>query len=187
MFNSNNPALIIIDVQDAIDSFSDFERNNLDAEVKISNLLANWRKKKLPVIHVRHSSKFTKSPYHISSPLVNFKADVAPLESECVITKQENCAFIETELEQILQHNGVSELIICGVLTNHSVDVSVRVAAALGFKVFVPSDATAAYGMKLLNGKVLSALDTHQFTLSVLSGEYCTLVTSGQLIASNSD
>lgn len=90
MFKTENPALMIIDVQKAIDCFSEHERNNLNAEINIAKLLASWRETEKPIIHVRHSSKFESSPYHASSSTYEFKPESAPLPDELILTKKEN-------------------------------------------------------------------------------------------------
>ncbi|WP_261841387.1 cysteine hydrolase family protein [Aliamphritea ceti] len=182
LFISGNPALIVIDVQDAIDCYSDYSRNNPDAEKVIASLLMVWRDRGLPVVHVRHASKFENSPYHPASDFFSFKYEAEPLMGEAVITKQENCAFIGTELEALLKAQEVTELVICGVLSNNSVDATVRVASGLGFRVMVPDDASAAFAMDLLTGKQLSAEDVHWAFLSNLHGEYCQVCESGELL-----
>jgi nicotinamidase-related amidase len=48
------PTLLLIDVQRAFDLPDWGPRNNLDAEERISNLLACWRLSGAPIIHVRH-------------------------------------------------------------------------------------------------------------------------------------
>jgi nicotinamidase-related amidase len=183
MFQTGNPALIIIDVQKAIDCFSGYERSNLNAESNITKLLAHWRETEKPIIHVRHSSKFETSPYHTSSSTYDFKPDAAPHQDERIITKKENCAFLGTNLEQILKQNHIRELVICGVLINNSVDATVRVAAGLGYQIFLPEDATAAFAIEGLNGKLYSAEDVHWLFLSNLHGEYCSVVSTNQLIS----
>lgn len=182
MFQAANPCLLIIDVQEAIESFSEFERNNPDAEDKITELLHFWRENKLPLAHIRHSSKFENSSYHQNSPKFNFKKQVKPESGEKIITKQENCAFIGTDLDEWLKQENIHEVVICGVITNNSVDATVRVAAGLGYRVFVPHDATATFEMKLLNGKQLSADDVHWTFLSNLQGEYGEVVSSDQIL-----
>ncbi|MFT6915584.1 MAG: nicotinamidase-related amidase [Motiliproteus sp.] len=186
MFESNNPALIIVDVQDAIDCFSEQERNNPNAEEVMASMLAMWRSNGFPVVHVRHSSKSESSPYHSLSEHFSFKSQVLPACNEDVVTKRENCAFIDTDLHQSLSAQGVSELVVCGVLTNNSVDATVRIACALGFKVFVPHDATAAFALDLLNGKHLSADDVHWTFLSNLNNEYCTVCSSSDVLCCES-
>ena len=183
-FDSANPALIIIDVQEAIDCFSQSPRNNIDAEAKISGLLEHWRGENRPIVHVRHSSKFTESPYHSTSRHFDFKQQVKPIDGECIITKSENCAFINTHLEQHLKALKITELVICGVVTNHSVDATVRIASALGFRVFVPHDATAAFAMQTTTGKNITADDVHWVFLTNLDGEYCEVTNTAELLES---
>jgi nicotinamidase-related amidase len=183
MSHQNPQALLIIDVQQAIDTYSDQERNNPDAELRIAALLAKWRTLKFPVFHIRHASKSKESPYHRSNQFA-FKDAVAPIEGEAIITKSENCAFLGTTLEADLRSAGIQELVICGVLTNNSVDATVRVASGLGFTVTLVSDATAAFGIKALNSQFYSADDVHWLFLSNLNDEYCTVVTTDELLSS---
>ena len=182
MFSTKNPGLLIIDAQQAIDHFSEFERNNPYAEAVMAELLGAWRSQALPVIHVRHASKFVASPYHRDSGVFGFKPEVQPLAHETQITKQENSAFLGTELADFLNSSGIGELVVCGFVTNNSVDATVRVAAGLGFEVFVAADATATFGMALLNGGVASAETVQELFLSNLKGEYCQVCDAAQLV-----
>lgn len=184
MFESAKPALIIVDVQEAIDCYSQKQRNNPDAETVIASLLSRWRRRGLPVIHVRHSSRFERSPYHADSEFFAFKEQVRPVAGEQVVTKAENSAFIGAGLEHELTLLGVTEIVVCGMLTNNSVDATVRVAAGLGYKAFVRQDATAAFEMDLLNGKQLMADDVHWIFLSNLHEEYCIVCTADKLLCS---
>ncbi|WP_078082874.1 cysteine hydrolase family protein [Microbulbifer mangrovi] len=181
---SPNPALLIIDVQHAIDHFDSGYRNNPDAEKTIALLLDHWRNTGLPIAHVRHASKFPESPYHPDSPHFAFKPEVMPEGDEPVFTKSENCAFIGTRLEDWLNERGISEVVICGVLTNNSIDATVRVAAGLGYRVSVPQDATAAFPLQRLDGKLVPAEDVHWIFLSNLDGEYCRACSAAELLAS---
>lgn len=186
MFNSASPALIIIDMQQAIDHFGSAAagtRSQADAETNTAKLLQAWRQNHWPVVHIRHSSKSESSPYHRTSPHFDFKPEVKPQAAEVVITKQENCAFIGTELEAQLRQLNVSELVVCGVLINHSVDATVRVAAALGFKVLLPADTTAAMGLKTLAGESITAERMQDICLSNLSGEYAEITAVGSVLA----
>src|SRR6185369_12671726 len=73
------PALLVIDVQTAIDDPRwGSDRNNPQAEENIGRLLARWREKGWPVIHIRHQSRDPRSSYR-DSP---FKDEVMPLPGE---------------------------------------------------------------------------------------------------------
>lgn len=184
MFQTSNPALVIIDVQQAIDHFSLQQRNNPQAESQMALLLAHWRQNNWPIVHVRHASRFAQSPYHPESGHYGFKPEVTPRDNELVITKQVNTAFIGTSLDKELRTRSITEIAVCGVLANHSVDATVRVAAALGYTVYLPHDATASFGMSLVNGHSATADDVHWMFLSNLDGEYCSLCTTQELVSS---
>ncbi|MET0385828.1 MAG: isochorismatase family cysteine hydrolase [Polyangiales bacterium] len=70
---------------------------------------------------------------------------LAPLPGEPVIDKPGKGAFYATELEPILQHRGITTLIVCGVTTEVCVHTTVREANDRGYRCVVPSDATASY------------------------------------------
>lgn len=58
-------------------------------------------------------------------------------------------AFSHPALEESLRQEGIEELVIVGVMTNLCVESTVRDAFDLGFKSFVPLDATAAFNEEL--------------------------------------
>lgn len=182
MYHSQNPALVIIDVQQAIDHFGLLQRSHPNAEQSLEQLLAHWRQQGWPVIHVRHSSRHSDSPYHASSPWFEFKTEVTPIEGECVITKRENCAFVDTGLEAFLRDNNICELVVGGVLLNHSVDATVRVARALKFRVILAEDASPASSITLDSQQVIGAEQVHQIMLANLNGEYAEIANLKELI-----
>ena len=55
------------------------------------------------------------------------------MPGETVIAKRTNSAFIGTDLESRLRAAGVETLIVAGVITNNSVEATVRMAGNLGF------------------------------------------------------
>lgn len=145
---SSNAALLIIDMQKAIDHPSWGRRNNLNAENNISLLLSAWRQNGMPIVHIRHSSREEKSTYHPNQEGFEFKSEVQPNSGETILTKNTNNAFVSTELEAILRQGSITTLIICGVITNNSVEATVRMAGDLGYETYVVSDATADFFVK---------------------------------------
>ncbi len=171
-------ALIVIDVQDAIDDPRWGPRNNPGAEAVIAELLAAWRAEALPIFHVRHDSTEPGSPYRPNSPGHGFKPAARPLARETVIAKSTNSAFVGTALEEALDEIGATTLVVCGVLTNNSVEATVRHGGNLGYRIFVVADACWAVEKQDLSGRLWPAADVYALSLANLHGEYAEVVDS---------
>jgi nicotinamidase-related amidase len=177
------PALILIDVQYAIDDPSwGNDRNNPDAEEKMAALLAHWRERLWPVFHIRHASTDPKSTYRRSQPLFEFKKEVMPAGGETVIEKSTNSAFIGTNLEGSLRSMNVKQVVIAGVITNNSVEATARMSGNLGFQTFVASDATATFGRNDFAGRWRTADEVHAMSLANLDGEYATVLATREIL-----
>jgi nicotinamidase-related amidase len=173
----------VIDVQRAIDHPSWGERNNPRAEANIAALLEAWRVTGRPVYHVRHDSVEPQSHYRPGQPGHEFKAEAMPLGAEPVIAKRTNSAFIGTGLEATLRAAGVAMLIAVGVITNNSVEATVRMAGNLGFDTYVVEDATFTFGRRDWAGAWRTASEVHAMSLANLAGEYATVVTTPAILA----
>jgi nicotinamidase-related amidase len=171
-------ALIVIDMQDAIDDPRWGPRNNPGAETAVASLLAAWRAEALPIFHIRHDSTEPASPYRPDAPGHGFKAEAAPLTGETVIGKSTNSAFVGTALEEALDAVGATTLVVCGVLTHNSVEATVRHGGNLGFRVFVVADACWSVDKRDLSGRLWPAADVHALSLAHMQGEYAEVVSS---------
>jgi len=179
------PALVIIDMQKAIDheSWARYgKRNNPEAERNIARLLARWRKDALPIYHVRHDSREPESAYRPGQPGNEFKAEAQPLPGETIVAKQTNSAFIGTGFEEILRAAGHGVLVIAGVITNNSVEATVRMAGNLGFETYLVEDACFTYARPDFAGRVRSAEEVHAMSLANLDGEYCRVVKTCEFV-----
>ncbi len=177
-----NAALIIVDLQNAIDHPSWGRRNNPVAEENIARILQRWRISKRPVFHIKHVSTEPGSTYRPGQVGCDFKDIVAPNNGENIVEKSVNCAFIGTSLEKDLRNKDISTCVVVGVITNNSVEATVRVAGNLGFNTFVISDATATFDKIDINGKLHPAEDVHALSLANLQGEYATVINTEHLL-----
>lgn len=178
-----NSALIIIDVQKAIDLPSWGTRNNLDAEIQMSKLLKAWREKNLPLFHIRHDSTEAQSGYRPGGINHAFKDEVAPLDLEMVIGKSTNSAFVGTGLADILNEARIENLFVFGVKTNNSVETTVRHGANVGFNITLIEDACFTHNLTDWQGVNRSAEDVHAMSLANLNGEYCAIVKAEDVIS----
>jgi nicotinamidase-related amidase len=176
------PALLVIDLQKAIDHPSWGERNNPQAEKNVFRLLENFRARRWPIFHVRHDSTEPESTYRPGQPLHEFKPETAPLPGETVIAKHTNSAFIGTSLEAILRDASVVRLVVAGVITNNSVEATVRMAGNLGFDVLLAEDACFTFGRRDWHGRWRTADEVHALSLANLQGEYCTVLTTDDIL-----
>jgi nicotinamidase-related amidase len=176
-------ALLIIDLQKAIDAPYWGRRNNPGAETNVARLLAAWRASGRPIYHVRHDSTEPQSAYRPGQPGNDFKPEAMPLPGETVIVKRANSAFIGTDLEQRLRAAGHATLVVAGVITNNSVEATVRMAGNLGFATHVVSDATFTVDKRLLDGRTMPAEEVHALSLANMHGEYATVVGTDEVVA----
>ncbi len=179
-------ALLVIDVQKAFDDPSWGNRNNSDAESKIAVLLTEWRKRNLPIIHVRHCSVGPNSPLHPEHPGNECKDEARPLPEEKQFNKSVNSAFIGTGLEKHLHENDISSLVVVGLTTDHCVSTTTRMAANLGFNVTLISDATATFDRESYDGVLYSADEVHRINLASLNGEFCVVRSTKEVLLHSS-
>lgn len=179
-----NTALILIDLQKGFDdAYWGGNRNNPDCEAVCSALLTQWRKFNLPIFHVRHNSTNPNSPLFAGKASNEFKALTAPLSYETVIDKSVNSAFIGTDLKAQLNDNGIEQIVLVGLTTNHCVSTTARMAGNLGFDVIVVADATATFNRLSFDGRVYDSESVHQISLANLHGEFATVMNSAQILA----
>ena len=182
-FIKKNPALLLVDIQKAFleKDYPGLIRNNEHAEFICGKILKKWRTLDLPIIHVRHSSTNPESKLHNSRPGFEFNDYVTPLETEMVLTKEVNSAFIGTNLENILIKSHIDTLVIVGMTTNHCISTTVRMSGNLGFDTYLISDSTACYNTKGLNGEIIDCNTIYNSALASLQEEFATVIDSKEL------
>jgi nicotinamidase-related amidase len=176
-------ALLLIDIQQGMDSPSFGKRNNLDAERKAAALLAAWRAAGAPIVHIQHLSVRPDSVFRPGQPGAELKEDVRPAPGEPLFQKRANCAFIGTTLETHLRQCGISHLVVAGMMTDHCVSATARVAADLGFAVTVVSDATATFERAGPDGRQYDADEIHRVELASLNREFATIRTANEVLS----
>jgi nicotinamidase-related amidase len=177
-----NAALIVIDLQKAIDHPSWGERNNPEAEKNVAALLDAWRATGRPVYHIRHDSSEPASHYRPGQPGHDFKPETQPTAGEMVIAKRTNSAFIGTDLESQLRAANQTLAVVTGVITNNSVEATVRMAGNLGFDTYLVEDATFTFARQDWRGTWRTADEVHAMSLANLDGEYCTVVSTREVL-----
>ncbi|WP_130902011.1 cysteine hydrolase family protein [Pseudomonas sp. Sample_23] len=179
----SNAVLIIIDQQKGILHPRLGRRNNPQAEERMLELLALWRLRGRPVIHVQHLSRSPDSVFWPEQDGVEFQERFVPRDGEWLIQKQVPDAFCASGLEAQLREAGIGQLIIVGVATNNSVESTARTAGNLGFDTWVAEDACFTFDKADYFGTPRTAEEVHGMSLGNLHGEYATVVGSSQILA----
>jgi nicotinamidase-related amidase len=180
-----NTALLLVDLQKAIDDprWSHVgPRNNPDAEANVAASLAVWRREGLPIVHIRHDSTEPDSTYRPGGPGHAFKDEAMPLPGETVIGKRVNSAFIGTGLDDWLRARGIGALVVAGVITNNSVEATVRMAGNLGYDVRLVADACFTFAREDRSGRLRTADEVHDLSLANMDGEYATVVDTAEVL-----
>lgn len=155
---TRHKALLVIDIQDFY--FPGGKSALVEPEKAAANaalLLADFRKKGLLVIHVRHNSE----------PGGKINDIVKPMPDEKIISKDAVNSFVGTDLLEFLKTNKVDSLVICGMQTHMCVEAATRAASDYGFKCILVHDACATKDLKF-GDKTIKAEDVHYSTLSTL-------------------
>ncbi|MFN0114422.1 MAG: isochorismatase family protein [Paracoccaceae bacterium] len=171
-------ALLAIDMQmgmaDRIASGRD--RVNPGAEAKVAGLIALFRSRGLPVIHVLHDDPDPASPFRKGRPGGAPMPCALPAAGETVLWKKGSSAFAGTGLEGHLRDLGVGTVVVVGAVAAFCVTSTTRWASDLGFSVILPGDALLGFDIPAHDGGRIAASEVHRVTLSLLGADFARLV-----------
>ena len=164
--------LIVINAQKALHFSSQSKRSNLRAEDNILVLLKFWRKRKWPILHVKHISNKVGSLFYRESEGTNFIQGFEPQGKEIVLEKQKASAFIKTSLENEISQLKVPSIVLTGFTAGECIDATARHASDLEIPTFVIGDATATFDLVGPKGKLHKAEKVHRATMANLHAHF---------------
>lgn len=147
-------------------------------------LLAAWRERGLPLIHVRHDSVQPGSSLAPGHPGNGFRVGFAPQAGEALVTKSVNAAFIGTDLDLRLRRLGIERIVLFGISTDMCVSTTARVGANLGYRVTVVGDACCCFDLADDAGGTIAADDIQRAHLATLRAEFAEVVDTEEIVAS---
>ena len=169
-------ALIVIDIQnDYFEGGANPLVGSLEASLSARALLEDFRTRALPVVHVRHLSTRTGSTFFIPGTHgAEIHENVAPTAGEKVIEKNFPNSFRDTDLLDYLRSEGITDLVVCGMMTQMCVDATVRAAKDFGFSCTLIGDACATKDLEI-GGKTLPAAEVQTAFLAAMNYFYATV------------
>jgi len=100
---------------------------------------------------------------------------IEPLSTEKVIVKHELSSFYDTALQEELKKQGITKLVVCGMMTHMCVDTTVRAAKDLGYEVSLIADACATKSLNWM-GESISADVVQKVYLASLEGGFADVI-----------
>jgi len=138
------PAVLIIDVQQALCEGKGTPFDCTGTIARINTVTRKARQAGVPVVFIQHEAADTPLAHGSAGWQLAQGLDAGAADRR--VRKTTPDSFLRTELEELLRGAGVDHLIVCGMHTEFCVDTTTRRALALGFPVTLVSDAHTSAG-----------------------------------------
>lgn len=179
-----NTALLLIDIQNDYFPGGRMEvPGSVEAGLRAAEVLDFFRKKMMPVIHVRHLSVRPGATFFLPGAHGSeIHESVSPISTETLIEKNYPNSFRDTSLREALEKERIGRLVIAGMMTQMCVDATVRAAFDYGFGCTLLHDACAARPL-VFGGESIPAAHVHSAFLAALNGLYARVISVGEFIS----
>jgi nicotinamidase-related amidase len=176
-------ALIVVDIQNDYFPQGKWPLAGADAAAdNAARLIAAFREAGDSVVHIRHEFTSADAPFFTpGSDGAKLHTKVLNRADEPVVLKHFVNSFRETELQAILDEQGIKELVVVGSMSHMCVDGITRAAADLGYAVTVIHDACASRDLEF-NGLTVPAAHVHAAFMSALGFAYASVVSTDQFL-----
>ena len=178
-----NTCLIVVDLQN--DYFSGGSMELVGIEEAAANaqlLLREFRKAKLPVVHIQHIAARPGATFFLpETDGAKINQMVTPQVGEEVVVKNFPNSFRGTTLLEILKKSKTENLLICGAMSHMCIDATTRAAFDLGFNCTVAEDACATRDL-IFKGKTIKASDVHASFMAALSAPYAKVISTQEIV-----
>lgn len=173
--------LVLIDIQNDYFPGGKYELEGAEkAAREAAKVLRYFRENDLPVFHVCHINIAPNPPFFSpNSKGAEFFEAVAPKDGEITIIKHTPDSFLRTHLNDELEAAGVTELVVCGMMTHMCVDTTVRSASRYGYPVTLIGDACATRNLEW-HHEVIGAKEVQGAFLAALDSGFATVVTADE-------
>lgn len=175
--------LIVVDLQNEYLPTGKLPLSGIEAATaNAARVIADARKKNIPVFHIRHEFAHGEAPVFVpGTDGVNIQPAVAPAGNEPVIVKNYVNSFRQTDLKQQLDAHRVEEIVVVGAMSHMCVDAVVRAAADMGYPVTVLHDACAT--LDLVFGDVtVPAAQVHAAMMAAFAFGYGTVKSADEYL-----
>jgi nicotinamidase-related amidase len=176
-------ALLVIDAQQSFALRPTWDPTEVPAYLENQNkLIAGFVSAELPIVRIFHEQPGDNSPFDPALGHVRPLDGVMEFTAQHEISKQRHSAMVGTDLQQWLEENEVTRLVVSGIRTEQCCETTTRHASDEGFEVDYVVDATLTFAMTHADGTTFGAADIRQRTATVLRDRFATIVTAEDAI-----
>ncbi|CAF0986067.1 unnamed protein product [Adineta ricciae] len=179
-------ALLLVDIQNDYFPNGKWTLHGMEAAAdNAARLLAAARTAGDLVVHIRHEFPTADAPFFTpGSKGAEIHEKVQNREDEDVVLKNQVNSFRDTKLKEILDRNGIRDLVICGAMSHMCVDAVTRAANDFGYKCVLIHDACASRDLEF-NGVQVPAEYAHAAFMAALGFAYAKLVSTEEFLREN--
>lgn len=169
-------AVVVIDIQNDYFPNGKYELVGIErAAANAAKVIGVARAKGDRVIHVQHIFPSPDAPFFTpDSEGAEINPVVAPQEGETVVVKNSPNPFLKTNLKEILDADGIEEVVVIGAMSHMCIDATTRAASDYGYKTTVVQDACATRDLEF-GGVTIPAASVHAAMMSALGFAYATI------------
>ncbi len=104
------------------------------------------------------------------------------MANEIVIEKTKSSAFRDTNLEDYLNKENSTNIILVGFTANECIDATARDASEKDFSTFVVGDATATFDLIDSSNKLVKAERIQKLTLANINAFYAKVISTFEVL-----
>lgn len=177
-------ALLIIDVQnDYFPGGKMVLEGSIEASRNVAALLAAFREKQLPVVHIQHIAAGPKATFFLpDTDGAKIHQNVLPAAGEMVIQKAFPNSFRKTGLLDYLKQHEITALVIAGMMTHMCVDTTTRAACDLEFTCRLAHDACATKALSF-GDVTVPAVQVQGAYMAALDGSFAAVASTRDILA----
>lgn len=180
---NKNQALLLIDIQNDYFEGGKYPLHNPGAALaNAEKALAQFRAAGLPVIHVQHINTRPGATFFLpDTDGAKIHEKLTPQKDEFVVTKHAPNSFYQTNLAEILIHNNLTSLALCGMMSHMCIDTTVRAARDYGLDITLLADACATKDL-VWDGETIPARTVHKAFMAALNGMFANVIRTNELV-----
>jgi nicotinamidase-related amidase len=178
-------ALVVVDIQNDYFPGGKWILDGIEAAAdNASAVIESFRAHGDLVVHIRHESLAKDATFFLpDTDGAQLHRKAAALHGERVIVKHHMNPFRETDLREILDAQGVRQVVVIGAMSHMCIDAVTRASDDFGFETTVIHDACATHALEF-KGVSVPAVQVHAAFMAALSFGYAKVISAAEYLSS---